>query len=466
MRRAILSAVFLLVLAPPAPAQVPTALSGFELDVSQLDCPAGFTSTSSQTSFDATNVRSGARSLLLKHDAGGSTRGLCGSFADQALTGTIYLTFAVRPELSGAIYCTPGLDAPLMAIRNSSGSTVVGMHFRCTNLQTDYRLMLVANGSTDIGTDQSIPIDTWTAVEVKIVTGTGSASLSWRVNGTTVATTGSLTIANVDDLDFVHPYVLSGSSSIWLRVDDHLTIKSSDWPGTTYVNQRVASSSTPTYDAWGKTCVGGTNAGALCSAASECPSGACGTAATVWSSPTGSLNGTFPDGTSDPPYARSPDTTDTGQTLKFNAWDSGTPTPVINSATATALWGCRWDSVAGRGTGTNRAYALRRYIPGICIGGTNTAAACTVASQCPSGACQNEDTTQSYTASTYVTTQMLFEIPGSSVATKITHLNAMELGGLKTNASSGARMYLDDQWLQCAWSAAAAASRTYMMVLE
>lgn len=440
MRRIRAALLTLVIAAGPLPASAAMLYAeGFETQSKVLACPNGNGGT--ETTFDTSVQRSGAAVLKLTH-TGTNSRGSCAMTGSWAQTGTIIVFTAIRLSTFGS--CTNlTVTSPILDLGE------VTLNDTCSS-STNNHTISVRENSQDIGTnwtglnDQS---GTYYPIAIKIVTDAGgAASVSWRVsadgqNWTDQGTSTGRTIANVDQLIAYHPQSLSGISQTNAYFDDILVLNGSGtaWPDPrTFVNMRAGKASTPTYNEWTKvggtniydsnvwgvrtglaattysgTCTAGSNAGVACKVASECPSSVCA----GWAiSPQSDGGGNQAE-----------------QTMKIAAWDSGTPTPTIPaSATGVnAIWGCRWQTLVGRTTSTNRSYALR-------YAWNSTAS----------------DTSISLSAETYTSQSTILDLNGGTPSSDLSKLNTLEVGGVRTSTAAGANMVIRDHWVQCAWSEA------------
>lgn len=408
--RPLLAALVLLLVATPAAATT-NWVEGFESQTLLVACPGG--TSSADVSTDTTAVRSGSARLKV-NGLTSSSQGRCTMIAAGAnLTGTIYVfgafLFDSTTTCSGFTYSTM-LDLGEVTVEHAcidGGNTGHAIRLR---------------EEAVIGSQSSFLVeDVWYPFVVKVVTGSGTATASLKIaeNGTSwteVASGTGLTIANVDKAQWLYPKTVGNHSGYTFALDDFIVLTGgSEPPPQTHVNMRAAKSGTPTYNAFTKVGGDATNIN------------------TIWTSRANLNPTTFPGSQ----YARSASTANLSQTALVAAWDGGTPTPVVaNTAT---FHGCKWDVYATRGGGTNRSYAIRRR------------------TQNGSDTMVDTDTSISPAASTYTLYNNVWDILGSSGSAKITGLNAMEFGGIKTASSSGAELHILDQWVQCAWSDAATA---------
>ena len=403
-----------LALASAALAQ-PVWVNGFETGISSLDCTGSFNSGSCGTAgtcsyFGTSSPKSGSYDLVLNH-GGTTTEGTC-QIMPSGLndTGTFVLSVWVKHVLNNGIICGPTQsDGALLEVRNSSGTDIAGVRFKCTSGASDYELSIFAGAAGLVGSRVSIPVNTQKQVEIKIVTGSGTASVGGRIDGVSVGSDlTNLTIANVDSIFSSHQ-VTSGVSTQEMHVDDVVLLKQSAYPGPTFVNMRKPDGAGSGRDNWVK--IGG------------------GAITAEWTMPQAT---TLPTSGSKTTYACSgascsSHTTDgDGQSVTLANWDTGTPTPIVDSATLNAIHGCRSDYWAERSGGTNRTYGIYNA-----QGGTKgTPLAVTL------------------TSGTLELFRQLFAISPATVS----NLNTMEIGAEKTSDTSGAAMIVEDVWVQCAWS--------------
>lgn len=408
---------FVLALAAPAFAQ-PLALTGFETAIGAIDCPGSFTSGScgsagTCTYFGTTSPKSGTYDLVINHGTS-TTEGTCQVFpAGLNRTGTMILTGSFKHVLNGGIVCGPTQsDGMVLEVRDNASTVVASLRFKCTSGASDYEIGVFA-GATLVGSRVAIPVNTQKQYEIKITTGAGSGVVGARIDGVSVGSdvTG-LTIANVDSV-FASHSAASGVSTQEQHHDDIVLLDLSTYPGPTVVNMRKPDGAGSGRDNWVKQ-----NGGSITA---------------EWTMPQAT---TLPASGAKTTYACSgascsAHTTDNdGQSVTLAAWDSGTPTPVIDSGTMTAIHGCRSDFWAERSGGTNRTYGIYNA-----QGGTkNTPLAVTL------------------TNGTLELFRQLFAISPATVS----NLNSMEIGAEKTSDTSGAAMIVEDAWVQCAWSTVAA----------
>ncbi len=411
MMRAIVAAIAALVIVTAAEAQ-PVWVTGFETANSSIECAGSFNSGScgsagTCTSFGTSSPRSGAYDLVITHGST-STEGSCQIATGLSDTGTFVLTGAVRHQLVGGIVCGPTQsDGMLLEIRNSSGTDVASLRFKCTSGASDYEVSIFS-GAGLVGSRVSLPVGTTKSFEIKVTTGAGSGVVGGRIDGVSVGSDAAgLTIANVDAI-FASHQVTSGVSTQEMHLDDIVLLKQSTYPGPTYVNLRKPDAN------------GGTNRNQWTKANG-------GNIQAEWTSPQAT---TLPAYGAMTTYATSIAADTDGQTANLAAWDSGTPTPTI-PASATGvndIYGCQYIASAARTSGTARNYAIYSYQ------GSKTSTTTTLGNE------------------TLGLFRQHFAAAGADAAAKLASLNGLEVGGEKTTDTSGANMVIEDVWVQCAWS--------------
>lgn len=409
----------LLVLLPTFAHAATGWVEGGESQTLAVACTGG---SASDVNIGTTSPRSGSARINVTGNTG-LTQGRCTmAAAGLNLTGTVYIF--------GAIY----FDSTTTCDNNFGAVTMldlgeVEMEHLCTNGTNAHAVQLKESGNA-IGTASDfLSEDTWYPFLITITTGgTGNATGQFQIsyNGsswTNEGTTPSLTIANVDMAEWKYPRTTGVNTNFTFALDDFVMVTGgSEPPVTTYVNQRAAKAGTETYNTFTK--VGGDSTNIE----------------TIWTSRVNPST-TFPGSQ----YARSASTASLTQTALIAAWDSGTPTPTASSTST--FHGCKWDMYAARGGGTSRTpYQTRRR------------------TQNGSDTMVDTDTTITTTASTYTVFTSIFDILGTTSAAKLTGLNAMELGAYKSNSSTGAELHVLDQWVQCAWSAAATTTAVQWVV--
>lgn len=385
-----------------AHAGAPAWVNGFETGISQIDCQSSF--VSAQTVFETSSPMHGTYHMRTRRAAG--TEGRCGLVSGLGLTGTYIIAGWYKFKLYNATYCAPTQDNSVFEIRDSSATQIAALSFSCTNLGSDYEVAIQSSGGSTVGAKQTIQHDTPVYFEIKVTTGNGNGVVGGRIGGVSVGSDAtSRTISKIDSLMFETSSPL-GNSSIEHHLDDVVVLSQSTYPGPVYVNMRKPDGNGGTgRNQWTKAGGGGI--------------------AAEWTSPQAV---SLPNWAGKTTYAYSiADDTD-GQTATLANWDSGSPTPVIDVNAATDIFGCRYSAWAGREAGTARPYAIYSY-----QGSKNS-------------------TTITSSADTLSLYEQVFAASGATVSDRLTNLNALEVGGEKTSTATGAMLYIEDVWVQCAWA--------------
>lgn len=411
MRRLALAVLLVVALAAPVQAQ-PTGVDGFETAIGALDCPGSFGSAGGTGFFGTSSPHSGSYDFVSR--SSGSNQGSCLAMSGLgSLTGTYILTGWIRHEFFGGVVCNPTQAGAIVNVRNASATVVASVSFSCTNAGSDYQLYFADGSGTLVGSKVSAPVSTDIFFELKVTTGSGTGQIEGRFNaGSVQGPATGLTIANIDQVYADHS-VLTGNSNQEFHFDDLVLLATSSYPGKTYVNMRKPDGNGGSgRNNWTKAATGTTS----------------GSITTEWTSPQ-ALSSLATDA-SKTTYATSVAADVDGQTATIANWDSGTPTPVISSATLAAIHGCRLDVNSERTGGTARSYGIYSY----------------------QNATKNTTTVTYGGASTMQVDRQLFGPVGSTLSDKLTYLNGLEVGGEKTTDTSGANMVIEDVWVQCAWS--------------